>query len=52
MGQSEETARNDDASREAALSVAILRISASLDLDTVLEVVVESARAMQHGPMG
>ena len=31
---------------------AILRIGASLDLDTVLEVVVESARAMQAWPEG
>ena len=52
MGQSDETARDDDASREAALTAAILRIGASLDLDTVLEEVVESARALTGAAYG
>ena len=64
MGQSDETvrddiphetgktARDDDASREAALTTAILRIGASLDLDTVLNEVVESARALTGAAYG
>ena len=38
--------------RNAALNAAILRISASLDLETVLEEVVESARALTGARFG
>ena len=51
LGQSDETAQ-DDASREAALTAAILRIGASLDLDTVLGKVVEAARALTGAAYG
>ncbi len=40
------------AERESALGAAILRIGASLDLDTVLEEVVESARALTGAAYG
>ena len=63
MGQSEETTRDettrDDAprdghaaARDATLTAAILRIGASLDLDTVLREVVESARALTGAAYG
>ena len=42
----------DDAAREATLTAAILRIGASLDLDTVLREVVESARALTGAAYG
>ena len=52
--QSDDTRRENAALREriATLSAAILRISASLDLDTVLQEVVDGARALtgaRHG---
>ena len=42
----------DDAAREATLTAAMLRIGASLDLDTVLREVVESARALTGAAYG
>ena len=42
----------DSAGRDATLAAAILRIGASLDLDTVLEEVVESARALTGAAYG
>ena len=59
MGDGDETAREHDvpreggdASRDATLAAAILRIGASLDLDTVLKDVVESARALTGAAYG
>ena len=64
MGEGDRTAREveamreghdsapDDAARDAALTAAILRIGASLDLDTVLREVVESARALTGAAYG
>ena len=57
MGQGNDTARDapredGSAAREAALTAAILRIGASLDLDTVLREVVESARALTGAAYG
>ena len=54
MRHSDEPRRENEALREriSALNAAILRISASLDLDTVLAEVVQSARALagaRHG---
>ncbi|MXX15887.1 MAG: hypothetical protein F4Z52_01300 [Gammaproteobacteria bacterium] len=54
MNSSEETRRESERSEErmAALSAAILRINASLDLATVLQEVVDSACALtgaRHG---
>ena len=42
----------DPAERESALGAAVLRIGASLDLDTVLREVVESARALTGAAYG
>ena len=42
----------DPAERDSALGAAILRIGASLDLDTVLAEVVESARALTGAAYG
>ena len=50
--QNDAPREHGDASREAALTAAILRIGASLDLDTVLREVVESARALTGAPYG
>ncbi|MDE0695199.1 MAG: response regulator [Boseongicola sp.] len=47
-----ETAGEEDASREAALTAAMLRIGASLDLDTVLREVVEGARVLTGAAYG
>ena len=47
-----EPGREDGVSREAALTATILRIGASLDLDTVLNEVVESARALTDAAYG
>ena len=58
MGQNDETARDEvpqetgETAREAALTAAILRIGASLDLDTVLNEVVEAARALTGAAHG
>ena len=66
MGVGNETTRGDaaretcatgdregeNASRDATLTAAILRIGASLDLDTVLREVVESARALTGAAYG
>ena len=48
MTRSEDTKRDNDVPRErsSALIDAVLRINASLDLDTVLGEVVESARSL------
>ena len=46
LNQSDESARDDDASREAAPTATILRISAGFDLDTVLSEVVGSVQAL------
>ena len=50
MTQSDDASRENDAAGERAetLGAAILRINASLDLDTVLREVVESARALSR----
>ena len=45
-GAREDAAPSAEATRDALLTAAILRIGASLDLDTVLGEVVESARAL------
>ena len=54
MTRSDELRRENEALREriSTLSAAILRISASLDLDTVLREVVESARALTGARYG
>ena len=54
MAKSDDLKRENDALRKriAMLNAAILRINASLDLDTVLEEVVESARALTGARWG
>ena len=58
MGHGDETPRDDAphephrTARDATLTAAILRIGASLDLDTVLREVVESARALTGAAHG
>ena len=54
MTQSDELRRENEAlrARGATLNAAILRINASLDLDTVLSEVVESARALTGARWG
>ena len=58
MGQGDQTAQDDtpresgSAARDATLTAAILRIGASLDLDTVLREVVDSARALTGAAYG
>ena len=54
MTRSDEASRGSEAAgeRAAALGAAILRINASLDLDTVLGEVVESARALTGARYG
>ena len=50
--QDEAAPRGDPAGFDSALGAAILRINASLDLDTVLVEVVESARALTGARLG
>ena len=54
MAESDELKRENEALREriVTLNAAILRISASLDLDTVLGEVVDSARALTGARYG
>ncbi|MDE0410035.1 MAG: hypothetical protein OXN81_19485 [Alphaproteobacteria bacterium] len=56
MDQDDRTAPDSGApnagGRDAALTAAILRIGASLDLDTVLREVIESARALTGAACG
>ena len=54
MNASDEQGRETDALREriSSLSTAVLRISASLDLDTVLRETVDSARALTGARYG
>ena len=54
MTEHEQATRDDRALRErvGALSAAVLRVSASLDLDTVLREVVEAARALTGARIG
>ena len=53
MTERDETAREeDDGKHPSALSAAVLRIGASLDLDTVLAEVVEAARALTGAGCG
>ena len=53
MDDGDETARQEDSvGRDATLTAAILRIGASLDVDTVLREVVESARALTGAAYG
>ena len=54
MAESDDLKRENEAlrARSAALNAAILRINASLDLDTVLDEVMESARALTGARWG
>ena len=54
MAESDDLKRENEAlrARSATLNAAILRINASLDLDTVLAEVVESARALTGARWG
>jgi len=53
MTERDETARQGDAgAHPSALSAAVLRIGASLDLDTVLKEVVDAARALTGADCG
>ena len=54
MPESDDLKRENEARRErsATLNAAILRINATLDLDTVLDEVVENARALTGARWG
>ena len=52
MNERHKPAQEADRQRDTTLSTAILRIGATLDLDTVLSEVVESARALTGAEYG